>query len=169
MSLNVPIQREEKMLKKIKNFFFSRLFIGVVFPFVVLVMVLSSSPLFAEEAAKVTDAVNAYVYNPEQPDQIHPLYVGDAIPPGAIIYLADANSRVAFNQQGQMVVLDQPGFYDTFGEPAEISEETRAQIQKLAKAESVAAVAESLAEAAKADDGVALYVNEPQNVSSPSA
>ena len=66
------------------------------------------------------------------------------------------------------MVLDQPGFYNTSGEPVEVSAEVRAQVQNQAKAQSVAAAPENLIEKAEAGEALALYVNEPQNISSPS-
>ncbi len=124
--------------------------------------------VFAEEPAKVTDAVNVFAYNPDNPAEIHPLYAGDTLPFDSVVYLADSKSRVTFTQQGETVVLDQPGFYDTSGQPVEVTAEVHAQVEKLVNAKTAVAAAESLIEDAKAGDSLGLYVNEPQNVSSPS-
>ncbi len=134
--------------------------------FFVLFSMTFSSPLFAAEGGRVSDAVNAFIYNPNNPEAIQPLYIGDAIPEDAVIYLPDPNSKITFDKGGKSVVVDKPGFYNSSGAPVQVSEQTRAlingRVQAQAKTE-----AENIFE--NAESGVAeIQVDDPQKVPSPS-
>lgn len=132
----------------------------------VLTLVLFSSPLFAQEAATVSDAVNVYAYNPDKPGTLSPVYVGDAIPANAILYLPGANSSITLTKDGTPVTLNQPGFYDTSGSPAAVSGDLRASIQALAQ-KLQKSEAENLIRDAEAD--VAEFaIDDPQTIPSPS-
>lgn len=117
---------------KAKNRFFSSIPFLARFVLLFFLLTLGSSlPLMAEETIQVTDAVNSYVYNPEQPDTISPLYIGDAITPNGILYLPDTTSQLTISQDGEAVELEGPGFYDASGSVADVSDETREHIISL--------------------------------------
>ena len=134
------------------------------FFFFIFAITLFSFPLFAEEAAKVTDVVECYVYQSERPGTVQPLYVGDTIPADGIIFLPNVKSSVSFNQQGQSVVLEKPGFYSASGAPVNVSNETRAAVTKALKSQAASDpfLAENLTKDAESDL-LALQVDDPQN------
>jgi len=129
-----------------------------------LAMGLFSFPLFAEDAPKVTDAVDGYVYHSERPDTLHPLYVGDTIPADGVIYLPNVKSSISFNLQGQTIVLNKPGFYNSSGTPMDVSDDIRAAVYQAFKSQAGGAPfqGENLTKAAESDL-LALQVDDPQN------
>jgi hypothetical protein len=134
------------------------------FFFFMLAMVLFSFPLFAEEGAGVSDVVNAYVYHADRPDTLQPIYAGDTLPADGVIYLPNANSSVTFTVNGQNVVLQTPGFFNSSGAPIAVSNEIRAAVAQALKSQAGGAPfqAENLTKTAKSDL-LALQVDDPQN------
>lgn len=140
-----------------------------LFYFFLIALTAFSFPLLAkEEAVKASDAVNVYVYNVDKPKSIKPLYIGDSIPEGVIIYLHDVKSKLTFtSKDGKAVTLDKPGFYDVAGKSVEVSEQTRNYVNRLVQYQSgEKQQADNLIKDAESDL-LELQVDDPQSVPSP--
>lgn len=97
--------------------------------FFVICSVAFSVSLFAADSGRVSDVVNAYIYNPNNPEAVQPLYIGDSIPDDAVIYLPDPSSKVTFDKGGKTVVVEKPGFYNSSGAPINVGADVRALIE----------------------------------------
>ncbi len=100
------------------------------FIFLLLAAVLFSLPVFAAGEGEVTDSVEAYVYFPQRPESIQPIFKGESVPPGAVIYLPNPNSSINFSSQGNTITLSTPGFYSSTGEPITVSAEVQAAVSQ---------------------------------------
>lgn len=139
-----------------------------------LMLLIPSGNLFAEgqaESLKVMDALCCYAYNPESPDGVIPLFIGDTIPKNWHVYLPDSTSTVTLTKdegEDSEVVMEQPGVYDTGGKIVKpLSTVMKILRQKGKSCQMAKFYAEGMVREAKSYTGP-LELDDPQRVPSPS-
>lgn len=141
-----------------------------VFVFLFSNLVSGRVAIAQETPLAVVDAVYVFAYDQDKPSEIQPLYIGDAVPSTAIIYLPEASCRLSLQsaEQGEEIKFEAPGFYDTSGKPLDLPEEVRARIVELVDTHvKTKPEAEKLKRDAQAET-LGLAVDDPQRVPSPS-
>ncbi len=90
-----------------------------------LLTVSATSLLAADPAdlAVVTNATDAYAYNPNPPYDVIALVPGSVIPDGWHVYLSSADSELTLQlADGQSVTLSEQGYFDVNGQPVTLEE-----------------------------------------------
>ena len=124
-----------------------------------------------KETLKVGDSLCCYAYNPNPPNEVKPLFLGDSVPPNWYVYLPDVSSRLTLTKkEGESEAsFKEPGVYDTKGLKVKLPSSVRKMISQ--KGESCQAVrfdAERMPKENKSPEGP-LELDDPQKVPSPSS